>query len=94
MLIKILRILNTPQIGVLKFWQLWDHFNDLDKIIEWIKENGHVIPSEDWVEKHIAVHTKNKVCILHFLDPAFPSLLKHISNTSVRVPLFCITKAT
>lgn len=80
MLVTILRILHTPKIGVLKFWQLWDHLGDLEKISQWLREQGYVMPAEEWAKQHVATHTKNKVRILHFLDPAFPALLKHISG--------------
>src|SRR3989338_1062072 len=76
----ILRILHTPKIGVFKFWELWDHFGDFEKIEQWLREQGYVLPTEEWAKQHLAVHTKNKVRILHFLDPAFPILLKHISG--------------
>lgn len=76
----ILRILYTPKIGVLKFWQLWDNFGDLEKINHWLHENGYVTPKEDWIKQHLAFHAKNKVRIIHFLDPTFPILLKHISG--------------
>ncbi len=80
MLGAILRVLHTPKIGVLKFWQLWDHFGDLEKISQWLREQGHIMPTEDWAKQHLAVHTKHKIRILHFLDPAFPILLKHING--------------
>jgi DNA processing protein len=76
----ILRILHTPKIGVLKFWQLWDHFVDVEKISLWLREQGYVMPTEEWAKQHLATHAKHKVRILHFLDPAFPALLKHISG--------------
>lgn len=76
----ILRILHTPKIGVLKFWQLWDNFGDLGKISQWLRENGYIMPTEEWAKQHLAVHAKNKVQVIHFLDPAFPALLKHISG--------------
>lgn len=80
MLSTILRILHTPKIGVLKFWQLWDHLGDLEIMCGWLREQGYVMPTEEWAKQHVVVHTKNKVRILHFLDPAFPALLKHISG--------------
>lgn len=76
----ILRILHTPKIGVFKFWELWDHFGDFEKIEQWLREQNYVLPTEEWVKQHLAVHTKNKVRVLHFLDPAFPALMKHISG--------------
>lgn len=80
MLSAILRILHTPKIGVLKFWQLWDHFSDLEKISQWLRENGYLIPPEDWAKQHLVVHAKHKVQIIHFLDPSFPDFLKHING--------------
>lgn len=76
----ILRILHTPKIGVLKFWQLWDNFGDLEKISQWLCQQGYAMPTEAWAKQHLAVHMKNKIRVIHFLDPAFPVLLKHISG--------------
>ena len=80
MLSIVLRILHTPQIGTLKFWQLWDHFNSLEKIMEWLKQNSYSAPSEIWSKQHINSHTNKNIKIIHFLDPAFPNLLKHVSG--------------
>lgn len=80
MLSTILRILHTTDIGVIKFWHLWDEFNDLERMLQWLKEQGYKVPSEEWAAQQCSIHKKHSLQIVHFLDPVFPALLKHMSG--------------
>ncbi len=81
----IVRLIRSPGIGPVRFFQLYHHYGSALEAVHHFKEATQNIKSaalcapQD-IEKELTHHQKIGIHLLTFLDPTYPSLLQEIKD--------------
>ena len=74
-----MRLIRSPGIGIRRFWQLWNQFNNLDPILSYLKQHGgDGFWTTMMAEDEIARAHDQGVNLVIAVDEAYPTLLKTI----------------